>query len=88
VATRSNHIHESDGVPAFNFDRAQTDAPRWSLKKIAANLNGANIIHHFAREVAKLLELPAFAKLGAVNSVWGGQVTLHSTPFAWTVDKF
>jgi len=59
------HFHEnldSDGVPAFNFDRAQTVASIQRLKKIAENLKGTIIIQHDARDVDKLAALPAFTK--------------------------
>ena len=50
------------GVPAFNFDRAQTEASIERLKKIAANLKATIIIQHDARDVEKLPPTPAFAK--------------------------
>ena len=53
---------DSDGVPAFNYDRAQTIASIERIKKIAANLKGQVIIQHDARDVGKLPEFPAFAK--------------------------
>ena len=53
---------ESDGVPWFNFDRAQTVASIERIKKIASNLKGTVIIQHDARDVDKLPVLPAFAK--------------------------
>jgi glyoxylase-like metal-dependent hydrolase (beta-lactamase superfamily II) len=59
------HFHEnydSDGVPWFNFDRAQTIASIERIKKIAANLKGTIIIPHDARDVDKLPVFPAFAK--------------------------
>jgi N-acyl homoserine lactone hydrolase len=59
------HFHEnydSDGVPWFNFDRAQTVASIERIKKIAANLKGIVIIQHDARDVDKLPAFPAFAK--------------------------
>jgi N-acyl homoserine lactone hydrolase len=59
------HFHEnydSDGVPWFNFDRAQTVASIERIKKIAANLKAKVIIQHDARDVDKLPVLPAFAK--------------------------
>jgi len=59
------HFHDnldSDGVPAFNFDRAQTLASLQRLKKMAANLKGTIIIQHDARDVDKLAALPAFTK--------------------------
>ena len=54
--------YDTDGVPAFNFDRAQTVASVERLKKIAANLKGTVIIQHDARDVEKLPAFPAFAK--------------------------
>jgi len=59
------HFHEnydSDGVPWFNFDRAQTVASIERIKKILANLKGTLIIQHDARDVDKLPAFPAFAK--------------------------
>ena len=59
------HFHEnydSDGVPWFNFDRAQTVASIERIKKIAANLKGKVIIQHDARDIDKLPAFPAFAK--------------------------
>jgi N-acyl homoserine lactone hydrolase len=53
---------DTDGVPAFNFDRAETVASIERLKKIAANLKGQIIIQHDARDVDKLPAFPAFAK--------------------------
>jgi glyoxylase-like metal-dependent hydrolase (beta-lactamase superfamily II) len=54
--------YDSDGVPAFNFDRAQTIASIGRIKKIAANLKGTVVIQHDARDVDKLPAFPAFAK--------------------------
>ena len=54
--------YDSDGVPWFNFDRAQTVASIERLKKIAANLKATVIIQHDARDVEKLPVFPAFAK--------------------------
>src|ERR1700733_7264236 len=59
------HFHEnydSDGVPWFNFDRAQTVASIERLKKMAANLKATVIIQHDARDIDKLPGFPAFAK--------------------------
>jgi N-acyl homoserine lactone hydrolase len=53
---------DSDGVPAFNYDRAQTVASIERLKKIAENLKATVIIQHDARDVEKLPAFPAFAK--------------------------
>jgi N-acyl homoserine lactone hydrolase len=54
--------YDSDGVPWFNFDRAQTVASIERIKKIAASLKATVIIQHDARDVEKLPVFPAFAK--------------------------
>ena len=54
--------YDSTGVPAFNFDRAQTVASVERIKKIVANLKGKVIIQHDARDVDMLPAFPAFAK--------------------------
>jgi N-acyl homoserine lactone hydrolase len=54
--------YDSDGVPAFNFDRAQTVASIERIKKIAANLKATLIIQHDARDVEKLPAFPGSAK--------------------------
>ncbi len=54
--------YDSDGVPLFNYDRAQTLASMDRIKKILANLKGTLIIQHDARDISKLPEFPAFAK--------------------------
>jgi glyoxylase-like metal-dependent hydrolase (beta-lactamase superfamily II) len=54
--------YDTDGVPSFNYDRAQTLASLARLKKIAANLNATVIIQHDARDVEKLPAFPAAAK--------------------------
>jgi N-acyl homoserine lactone hydrolase len=59
------HFHENyegNGVPIFNFDRAETLASIDRIKKIAANLKATVIIQHDARDVSKLPTFPAFAK--------------------------
>jgi len=53
--------YDADGVPAFNFDRAQTVASVEHLKKIAANLKATVIIQHDARDIDKLPAFPASA---------------------------
>src|SRR5580692_1494676 len=53
---------DSDGVPWFNYDRAQTVASIERLKKMAANLKATVIIQHDARDIEKLPVFPAFAK--------------------------
>jgi N-acyl homoserine lactone hydrolase len=54
--------YDSDGVPWFNYDRAQTVASIERIKKIAANLKATVIIQHDARDIEKLPVFPAFAK--------------------------
>jgi N-acyl homoserine lactone hydrolase len=54
--------YASDGVPAFNYDRAQTVASIERIKQIAANLKAVVIIQHDARDIEKLPVFPAFAK--------------------------
>ncbi|MBV8827573.1 MAG: N-acyl homoserine lactonase family protein [Bradyrhizobiaceae bacterium] len=53
---------DSDGVPGFNFDHAQTVASIERLKKIAANLKATVIIQHDKRDIEKLPAFPAAAK--------------------------
>ena len=53
---------DTDGVPAFNYDRAQTVASIERLKKIAANLKATVIIQHDKRDIEKLPAFPAAAK--------------------------
>jgi N-acyl homoserine lactone hydrolase len=54
--------YDSDGVPWFNFDRAQTVASIERIKKIASNLKATLIIQHDARDIEKLPVFPTFAK--------------------------
>ena len=53
---------DTDGVPAFNYDRAQTVASVERLKKIAANMKAKVIIQHDARDIDKLPAFPEMAK--------------------------
>jgi N-acyl homoserine lactone hydrolase len=53
---------ESDGVPSFNYDRAQTVASIERLKKMATNLKATVIIQHDARDIEKLPVFPEFAR--------------------------
>jgi N-acyl homoserine lactone hydrolase len=53
---------DADGVPAFNYDRAQTVASIERLKKIAATLKATVIIQHDKRDIEKLPAFPAAAK--------------------------
>jgi len=54
--------YETNGVPVFNFDRAQTVASIDRIKKIAANLKATVVIQHDARDVDKLPAFPTSAK--------------------------
>src|SRR5215471_21270569 len=54
--------YDTEGVPAFNYDRAQTIASIQRIKQIASNLKATLIIQHDARDIGKLPEFPAFAK--------------------------
>ncbi len=54
--------YESDGVPAFNYDRAQTVASMERIKKMAQNLKATVVIQHDARDIAKLPAFPNAAK--------------------------
>jgi glyoxylase-like metal-dependent hydrolase (beta-lactamase superfamily II) len=59
------HFHENwdnNGVPAFNFDRAQTVASLDRAKKIVAGTKATVIIQHDQRDVAKLPAFPDAAK--------------------------
>jgi N-acyl homoserine lactone hydrolase len=54
--------YENDGVPSFNYDRAQTIASIERLKGIEKNLHATVIIQHDPRDIAKLPAFPAAAK--------------------------
>ena len=59
------HFHEnyeSNGVPGFNYHRAETLASLDRFKKAAANLKATVIIQHDARDINKLPAFPASAK--------------------------
>jgi len=54
--------YDTDGVPTFNFDRAQTVASIERIKGIVKSQKATLIIQHDARDVEKLPVFPAFAK--------------------------
>jgi N-acyl homoserine lactone hydrolase len=59
------HFHEnyeSNGVPGFNYDRADTIASLERIKAIARNLKATVIIQHDPRDINKLPAFPAAAK--------------------------
>lgn len=53
---------EFEGVPSFNFDRAQTLASIQRIKQIQKNLKATVIIQHDPRDIGKLPAFPAAAK--------------------------
>ncbi|MEI7444662.1 MAG: N-acyl homoserine lactonase family protein [Burkholderiales bacterium] len=54
--------YEGDGVPGFNFDRAQTLASIQRIRQIEKNLKATLIIQHDPRDIGKLPAFPAGAK--------------------------
>jgi N-acyl homoserine lactone hydrolase len=54
--------YETNGVPWFNFDRAETLASIDRMKKIVANFKATLIIQHDARDIEKLPAFPAAAR--------------------------
>jgi glyoxylase-like metal-dependent hydrolase (beta-lactamase superfamily II) len=59
------HFHEnyeSNGVPGFNFDRAQTVASLERIKAIEKNLKATVIIQHDPRDIDKLPAFPNAAR--------------------------
>ena len=59
------HFHENyqtNGVPGFNYDRAETLASLERIKGIEKNLKATVIIQHDPRDIDKLPAFPAMAK--------------------------
>ena len=59
------HFHEnyeSNGVPGFNHDRADTIASLERIKEIEKNLKATVIIQHDPRDIGKLPTFPAAAR--------------------------
>ena len=59
------HFHENyqnNGVPGFNYDRAETLASLDRLKQIEKNLKATVIIQHDPRDIDKLPAFPAAAR--------------------------
>jgi glyoxylase-like metal-dependent hydrolase (beta-lactamase superfamily II) len=54
--------YERDGVPSFNYDRAQTVASMERFKKIAQALKATVVIQHDTRDIEKLPAWPNAAK--------------------------
>ena len=60
--THFRENYESNGVPWFNYDRAQTLASLDRVKKIAQLHNATVIIQHDRRDIDKLPAFPAAAR--------------------------
>jgi glyoxylase-like metal-dependent hydrolase (beta-lactamase superfamily II) len=60
VHFRENYA--SNGVPGFNYDRAQSIASLERIKEIEKNLKATVIIQHDPRDIGKLPAFPAAAK--------------------------
>jgi glyoxylase-like metal-dependent hydrolase (beta-lactamase superfamily II) len=59
------HFHENyenNGVPSFNYDRAETLASLDRIKQIEKNLKATVIIQHDPRDIDKLPAFPAAAR--------------------------
>ena len=59
------HFHENyqtNGVPGFNYDRAETLASLDRIKQIEKNLKATVIIQHDPRDIGKLPAFPAAAR--------------------------
>ena len=54
--------YASDGVPGFNYDRADTIASLERIKGMAKNLKATVIIQHDPRDIGKLPKFPQAAK--------------------------
>ncbi|HEX2828269.1 MAG TPA: N-acyl homoserine lactonase family protein [Burkholderiales bacterium] len=54
--------YETNGVPWFNYDRAQTLASIDRIRKLLANAKGTLVIQHDARDIQKLPAFPAAAR--------------------------
>jgi glyoxylase-like metal-dependent hydrolase (beta-lactamase superfamily II) len=54
--------YDSNGVPTFNTNRAETLASLDRFKQLATNLHATVIIQHDARDITKLPAFPASAK--------------------------
>ena len=61
-AAHTHENYETNGVPGFNFDRADTIASLDRIKGIEKNLKATVIIQHDPRDIGKLPAFPAFAR--------------------------
>jgi glyoxylase-like metal-dependent hydrolase (beta-lactamase superfamily II) len=69
--------YDSDGVPAFNYDRAQTVTSIERIKKIASNLMATVVIQHDARDIEKLPGRAAVAHSSNVGKARSQSSTLQ-----------
>lgn len=53
---------ETNGVPGFNYDRAETLASMDRIRQIEKNLRATVIIQHDPRDIGKLPAFPAAAR--------------------------
>lgn len=60
-AVHFDENYKSDGVPSFNYDRAQTIASIERIKGLVANVGATLIIQHDKRDVGKLPAFPEAA---------------------------
>jgi glyoxylase-like metal-dependent hydrolase (beta-lactamase superfamily II) len=60
--THFQENYASNGVPGFNYDRAQTLASLQRVKEIEKNLKATVIIQHDPRDIGKLPAFPAAAR--------------------------
>ncbi len=60
--THFRENYASNGVPGFNYDRAQTLASIERIKEIEKNLKATVIIQHDPRDIGKLPAFPAAAR--------------------------
>ena len=60
--THFQENYASNGVPGFNYDRAQTLASLQRIKEIEKNLKATVIIQHDPRDIGKLPAFPAAAR--------------------------
>jgi N-acyl homoserine lactone hydrolase len=60
--THFRENYEDDGVPTWNFNRADTLASLDRFKRIAKNLQATVIIQHDPRDISKLPAFPAAAR--------------------------
>ena len=60
--THFRENYETNGVPSFNYDRAETIASLDRIKQIEKNLKATVVIQHDPRDIDKLPAFPAVAR--------------------------